>query len=151
MDIKGLLSTKFIGQILMILGKNFMTRKWFNLASGSNTAAKSFIDQSITCNKNDAAFSLASALQELFYNVGSDPLHHVALDQPALILWGCKDRSHKSTDKRAVLQYIGTKDVEFKEYDSVGHFPDLEQEDEFIRQVTQFLTKIVNSSHNSKL
>ncbi len=145
MDIRGLLSTKLIGQMLMMFGKNFMTKKWFNLASGSQSAAKSFTDQAIQCNNHGAAFCLASALQELFYNVKSDPLQNVALDQPALILWGCKDRSHKPTDRKAILQYLDKKKVDFKEYNSIGHFPDLEQEDEFVKQVKEFLESAVNS------
>jgi pimeloyl-ACP methyl ester carboxylesterase len=151
MDIKGLISSKFIGQVLMVLGKNFMTRKWFNLASGSQPAAKSFTDQSIQCNNHGATFCLSSALQEMFYNAKSDPLQNVSLDQPALILWGCKDRSHKPTDRKAILQHFNSKNTEYKEYNGIGHFPDLEQEDEFIKQVTEFLEKAVNRGTVSKL
>lgn len=146
MDIKGLLSTKFIGQMLMMQGKNFMTGKWFDLAAGSKPAAKSFTDQSIQCNNHGAAFCLSSALQELFYKTTSDPLQNTNLDQPALILWGCKDRSHKPTDRKAVLQYFNANNTEYKEYTGIGHFPDLEQEDEFIKQVKEFLARAINSS-----
>lgn len=67
----------------------------------------------------------------------------MSLKQPALVLWGLKDRTHKLTPKRDVLRYfVDLSKITVVEYDQIGHFPDLEQPEEFVKQVAAFIKSL---------
>jgi pimeloyl-ACP methyl ester carboxylesterase len=60
----------------------------------------------------------------------------------ALIIWGSKDRSHLAENHWSMLQYLSN--FEPHEFESSGHFPELEQPERFTRILRErFCLKLV--------
>jgi len=54
-----------------------------------------------------------------------------------LVLWGLADRTHRRTDKRSILSYMPH--ARWVEFDSAGHFPELEEPERFREVLFRFL------------
>ena len=81
-----------------------------------------------------ACYCLASAFQaaarEMDPGLGS-------VRQPALVVWGEADRTHRRTDKRSILAYAPHAD--WAQFDAAGHFPDLEQPERYRDELLHFV------------
>ncbi|HYR97293.1 MAG TPA: hypothetical protein VEM57_11180, partial [Candidatus Binatus sp.] len=80
------------------------------------------------------AYCLASAFQAA---VRQPEPRLRAVRQPALVVWGGADRTHRHTDERSILAYAPHAD--WAEFDAAGHFPDLEQPERFRDELLHFL------------
>ena len=61
----------------------------------------------------------------------------VPISQPALVIWGAQDRTHRTTDKRSVLQYFC--DAESVTFDDAGHLPEVEQPVLFVEHLVRLI------------
>lgn len=111
-----------IGQLVMALFAQRVTDKWYQAALGDSERVNAF---SVTGRRRLAeggCFCLASLTQRLIG--GPEPIF-TARQEPTLVIWGAKDRTHRGTDKQSVLRYAPT--AVFQVIQDAGHSPELEQ------------------------
>lgn len=58
-----------------------------------------------------------------------------AIEKETIVLWGAADSSHIQTDKKSFLAYVPH--ARWIEFEHCGHFPDLENQEEYIRLLKQ--------------
>lgn len=125
-DPQGILGTPLFGQVALNALKRKRAPDWFKAAVGHRPMFKDIVATTDEAFAHGACFCLASAFQR-YLTDEAPPLTPLA--QPALIVWGLKDRSHATTDRSTSNQLApGAPVVEIAE---AGHFPELEQPEEF--------------------
>lgn len=131
-DFKGVLGTPFVGQALLRLMRNKLSDIWYKnaLPKGANRGA--YVEKAQGSFKRGARFSLASAFQSLQRD-RTTPSELVA-EQNAIVLWGSLDRSHKKTNKHAILDILPNGKV--IELEGCAHFPDLEAPEAFAKAIS---------------
>ena len=133
-DSKGILQTPFVGQLLTSFGKRRVARSWYRAALPRGADPGPFLRPALHAFDDGASYCLASAFQAATRE--RDPrLRRVR--QPALVVWGDADRTHRRTDKRSILEYVPHAD--WTQFDAAGHFPDLEQPERFRDELLHFL------------
>lgn len=133
-DPKGLLATPLLGQVALNVLKRKRAPDWFKAAVGHRPMFDPIVATTDEAFAHGACFCLASAFQR-YLTDEAPPLSPVA--QPSLIVWGLKDRSHASTDRSSSQQLApGAPVVEIAE---AGHFPELEQPEEFALAVLDWM------------
>lgn len=121
-DFKGLIATPFIGQLLMLLKKQWVAKQWYHHALPQDNYQSSYFETSREAFAKGSNYSLASAFQSLF---GMNDPTFKKVKQPTVIIWGMKDRTHKKTNKESVSAYF--ENAEIIQFENAGHFPELEQ------------------------
>jgi pimeloyl-ACP methyl ester carboxylesterase len=133
-DRRRILQTPWVGQLATSLGKRAVARSWYRAALPPGADAAPFLGPALRAFDAGGCYCLASAFQAACRE--TDPgLRRVR--QPALVVWGGADRTHRRTDKRSTLDYVPHAD--WVEFEAAGHFPDLEQPERFRDEVLHFL------------
>lgn len=130
---RGFLATPYFGQILMHLGKRMIARNWYQFAVANAAAIPSFVNPALQAIAHGGTFSLASGLQGFFKRAAPE---FAEISQPALVLWGDADRTHRRTEKRSILDYVPH--AQWEEFEDGGHFPELEQAERFVKVLYRF-------------
>jgi pimeloyl-ACP methyl ester carboxylesterase len=133
-DARGWLQTPVVGQLLMSFGKRRVARGWYHAALPSGADPAPFLRPALDAFDAGAAYCLASTFQAAARQ--PEPRLGV-LRQPALVVWGDADRTHRRTDKRSILAHVPHAD--WAQFDAAGHFPDLEQPERFRDELLNFL------------
>ena len=124
-DPKRRMSRPLVGQAICGLSSRRLSDTWYEAALGPGTPNQEYKTTSREVLGRGGCFCLASLIQA---NRDAEPdLEPVA--QPALILWGARDRTHARTEKRTSLELAP--DARYVEFADSGHSPDLEEEDRF--------------------
>lgn len=110
-----------LGQLVGWLMRKRAVASWYRLALPRGTDTSEFQDIALNALRCGACFSLAGVVQGLLRE--PDTALDV-IDVPCTVIWGVKDRSHRATDPRSVLEIVPHAEV--VEFDDCGHFPDLE-------------------------
>ncbi len=135
MDPQNRLRRPWMGQILGRLGASRLTRFWYRFATAAETDHQPLTQIAERMLDAGAGYPLATMLQ-----CWGDALRDASLQLPALVLWGRNDRSHATTDRHSSLRHVpGARLVEL---DQCGHFPDLEQPEQFAALVQEFLASL---------
>ncbi|WP_198043708.1 alpha/beta fold hydrolase [Ketobacter nezhaii] len=141
LDPKSLLRTPGIGQLLMKATQQKVARDWLGYAS--NTPA--FTEQARPHITNQlhkgGCYCLASALQS---SLPQKSPELGGITQPAMMIYGDQDRSHRKTDFNTIRLY--SDDIRVQAIPGAGHFPELEYPQQFSRLIDQLL---VNSGVHS--
>jgi pimeloyl-ACP methyl ester carboxylesterase len=132
-DPLGVLSRPLLGQLALRALKRRTSHEWFAIASGSRERRGEFIAAVDASFAAGAAFPLASAFQG--FPDAQLLLPEVAT--PTLFLWGLRDRSHRTTDRRSSLEHARTGCL--IEAPHLGHFPELEDPRWFAATLRSFL------------
>jgi pimeloyl-ACP methyl ester carboxylesterase len=133
-DARGMLQTPVVGQLVTSFGKRRVARAWYRAALPRDADPAPFLRPAIDAFDHGAAYCLASAFQA----AARQPEPRLrAVHQPALVVWGGADRTHRRTDKRSILAYAPHAD--WTQFDAAGHFPDLEQPERFRDELLHFL------------
>ncbi|MCF6193842.1 MAG: alpha/beta hydrolase [Kangiellaceae bacterium] len=130
-DFKGLIGTPFVGQVLLKLLKKSISDLWFKNALAKGADRTPYLAKTLTSFQKGARFSLASGLQAL--HTSKTPESAMLAKQKAIVLWGKLDRSHKSTDKKAILNLLPNGKI--VELENCAHFPDIEAPKEFAKAI----------------
>jgi len=130
-DASGALLVPVIGQALMAIKKRDVARAWVRAALPRDAvlAASPLVHElTSACDAafdSGACFCLASLFQGIARGLDAGDADALTVDQPAVVLWGAADRTHRGTDKRAVTSLF--RDLrEYVALQAVGHFVDLE-------------------------
>jgi len=135
-DRRGLLQTPWLGQLAMSFGKRRVARGWYRAALPPGADPAPFLAPALAAFERGGAYCLASAFQAACRT----PAPRLGpVRQPALVVWGGADRTHRRTDKRSILAYAPHAD--WAEFEGAGHFPDLEQPERFRDEVLHFLAR----------
>ena len=129
-DPKNILGLPYLGQILLRLLRRRRAGMWYRLALGRRELLEHFTQTTQCAFDHGAGFSLASAFQR--HLSGAEPAFG-SINQPALVVWGEADRSHRETERESILRYLPqARMVRFAEG---GHFPELEAPERFAAEV----------------
>ena len=130
-DRRGLLQTPWLGQLAMSLA-----RGWYRAALPPGADPAPFLAPALAAFERGGAYCLASAFQAACRT----PAPRLGpVRQPALVVWGGADRTHRRTDKRSILEYVPRAD--WVDFAAAGHFPDLEQPERFRDELRHFLAR----------
>jgi len=133
-DPGGLLSKPVIGQLALRALKRTVPRKWFGAAIGRRELLPGFVETADAAMAEGACFCLASVFQR--YLTDEAPVLG-PIRQPALVLWGEADRSHRHTEKTSTLTLLpGAREERFEKS---GHFPELEEPERFAALVREWV------------
>jgi pimeloyl-ACP methyl ester carboxylesterase len=129
-DPKGILGRPYLGQILLRLLRRRRAGLWYRMALGRQDLLEPFTRTTQCAFDQGAGFSLASAFQR--HLEGPEPAFG-PIRQPALVVWGEADRSHRTTDRTSIRRYLPqARLVSFAE---AGHFPELEAPQRFAAEL----------------
>ena len=129
-DPKNILGRPYIGQILLRLLRRRRAELWYRLALGRQELLEHFSHTTQCAFDHGAGFSLASAFQR--HLTGPEPVFG-DIGQPALVVWGEADRSHRQTDRESIRRYLPQ--ARLLRFPEVGHFPELEAPRRFAAEV----------------
>lgn len=132
-DFKGIMATPYLGQIVLALGKNVIAKRWYENALPKNSFHSLFFQTCQHALGRGACFCLASAFQGFF--IHSYPVFK-RIEQPTLLIWGTKDRSHRKTNKESAKKYFKSLDIIL--FENSGHFPELEETEKFFAVLKNF-------------
>ena len=131
---RGWVATPYLGQLIVSVSQRRIARRWFAKVLGSGADAAEFSARSAAALDAGCAWGLAS-LTQAYFSAPAPVFSPIA--QPALVILGARDRSHRATDKASVLQYF--RDVESISFETSGHSPELEQP----RLFTEHLARLI--------
>lgn len=125
-DYKGLLHTRYVGQLFMMFRHKWVAKNWYHIALPKETDKSVYWEPCNECMDKGSHFSLASLFQGLFHN---QPPDFEIIKQRSIIIWGDKDRSHRKTNKQSSEKYFSNFSTHI--FDNCGHFPELENSIKF--------------------
>lgn len=128
-DNKNLFGKPVIGQIFNLVMKRKVAKMWYKAALPKNKYDEHYLALTEKSFDKGSEFCLASAFQGIFKNKNSKSNYKINDSIKTIVIWGNSDRSHKSTDKKSIEQYISNPEYLFLE--ESGHFPELEYAAEF--------------------
>lgn len=127
-DLLGVIQTPFLGQIAVRAAWRLLIARWYRSALPEGTDPGPWKRPAHRALSAGAGFPLASAFQVFARDAGPDlPL----LKQPVTVLFGAADRTHGATDRGSIT--VDVPGARLLVYSRAGHFPDLENTDEWIR------------------
>jgi pimeloyl-ACP methyl ester carboxylesterase len=115
-----------VGQILNRAVRRKLAHTWYGMAMPDKPERAEFRKTADRALHHGACFCLAGVVQGLA-RAGLAQLEGAR--QPATLLWGDSDRSHKHTRAESLLELLPQADVIHRP--DCGHFPDLEQPDSY--------------------
>ncbi|HZG89244.1 MAG TPA: alpha/beta hydrolase [Pseudonocardia sp.] len=129
LDPSRLIGRPYVGQLLMAVSAGRVARGWYQVALPPGTPATTtagFTDPAVRALRSGGLFCLASLTQAWFGPATTELMHDpVPATQPAVLLWGQADRSHRRSHPESALPYLP--DGQVLTYPDAGHFPELEQ------------------------
>jgi pimeloyl-ACP methyl ester carboxylesterase len=131
---KGWVATPVLGQVIVALGRRALARRWFGKVLSGGSDAAEFSARAEAGFDAGCSWALASLTQAYFS--AAAPVFSPIL-QPALVIWGAQDRTHRRTDKPSVLQYF--RDAESITFQDAGHAPELEQPALFVEHLVRLI------------
>ncbi|MBE9030370.1 alpha/beta hydrolase [filamentous cyanobacterium LEGE 11480] len=125
----------YVGQLLAAGLVRQLSAKWYDKALPSRSEQKSsFVHQADQALLSGGCFCLASLVQGLNRTEDSS-LQNITT--PTLMIYGNRDRSHQHTDFTSVSVHVP--EAKMIKFDGCGHFPDLEQPQQYIQSIKPFL------------
>lgn len=116
-DGTGVVRTLFVGQAVLALAPGPIAERWYRTALAPGRPVEPFVRPARAALRSGALFCLASFTQAWF--PGPPP---ETVRQPAVLLWGAADRTHRtSTPALPAVPHARLLVV-----DDAGHFPELE-------------------------
>jgi pimeloyl-ACP methyl ester carboxylesterase len=116
----GLIGTPVIGQLFLAVAPQRVSDMWYNNALPAGKPTNAFAEPARKVLSSGGIFCLASLTQT--WAQLKSPSFKVM--QPAVVMWGGSDRTHRRSNPNSVLEYLQSgKILVFPE---AGHFPELE-------------------------
>ena len=136
LDLGGILSKPVIGQLALRALRRKVPRTWFGAAVGRRELLAEFVETADVAMTEGACFCLASVFQRYLTDEAPVP---GPVRQPAMVIWGEADRSHRKTDKASTLTLLpGAREERFEK---AGHFPELEEPERFAAVVREWVDR----------
>jgi pimeloyl-ACP methyl ester carboxylesterase len=134
-DPGGVIGLPGAGQVLNAALARRLARTWYSAALPDRRRFDSFAGPAAAALGDGACFCLASLIQ------ANRPraLAFEPVGQPALAVWGARDRTHRHSDGRSILEHVPG--AEWVEFEDSGHFPELEESGRFADLLEAFLAR----------
>lgn len=116
------LTVPYVGQLGMAFLEKKFAHSWYRHALPEGTDKAEYQTTAVHAIKEGACFCLSGIVQGLASEYHK-PL--LSLQVPATLVWGNKDKTHKRTDFKSILEHLPT--CTLVSFDGCGHFPDLEK------------------------
>jgi pimeloyl-ACP methyl ester carboxylesterase len=129
-----ILTYPIVGQLTNAVLKEKLAKKWYKAALPKGTDKTNFQNKALSSLKNGGCFCLSSLVQGLARDKDAS-LKQVKI--PSTQIWGKKDYSHRRTEGKSILEHLPN--CEIIEFDNCGHFPELENTDDYVRLVNERL------------
>ena len=111
-----------VGQLLNRAARRKLAHTWYGIAMPAKPERALFRETADAALQQGACFCLAGVVQGLSR---ADGAALAGVKQPATLLWGDSDRSHKYTLPESLHELLPR--AEIRTLSGCGHFPDLEQ------------------------
>jgi pimeloyl-ACP methyl ester carboxylesterase len=122
---RGHVARPWFGQLLVLAGKRQIAQRWFT-ANASSESRSRLCAITRDSYRAGAHFALASLVQAYFGGPSPDL---GSPSQPAVIVWGEQDSSHRETDSRSMLEHVPH--AEWVAFAGAGHCPEIEAPEQF--------------------
>lgn len=134
-SIPNLLKVPIIGQLSNKILAKKLSNVWYDIALPKISDFKNdFKNKSQLSINQGGCFCLSSLVQGL----DKEKNRNLTLERTKVTLvWGGKDYSHRNTSKESILDHVAN--CEIIEFPKCGHFPDLENSNEFAKLVNERL------------
>lgn len=123
-----------IGQLANALMEKKLAKAWYRSALPKDADITDFQSMALNALKNGGCFCLSGLVQGLGKDMNSE-LSQTAV--PSTQIWGKMDFSHRRTDGKSILEHLPH--CETIEFDSCGHFPELENTHDFVKLINERL------------
>ena len=130
-DFKGMIGTPVVGQLALKAAKGKIADIWYKNALPKGADRSEYLATATDSFYKGSRFSLASSLQALKKESISD--NKLTAEQDAIVVWGKLDRTHRATQKNAIMNLLPN--GEMREVEQCGHFPDLETPEIFAKAI----------------
>lgn len=120
-DRRRLLRAPLLGPLLVRSRRRDLARRWYEAALPPGADARPFVEPALRAFDRGAAFPLAEAFRAM-EREGEPRL--LGATQPALLLWGDADRTHRPSDPVSLREVLPHADA--LTLPGCGHFPELE-------------------------
>jgi pimeloyl-ACP methyl ester carboxylesterase len=134
-DPSGVMARPALGQLVSAAVPGRLARTWYSAALPQGADRERFQRPALHALRGGACFCLGSLIQ-----ANSGRAAFGAVEQPALTLWGARDSTHRHSDGRSMLEHVPH--AECLEFSEAGHFPELEEDERFARELQRFLATI---------
>ena len=119
-DTNGLIGTPVIGQLFLAVAPQTLSDRWYKNALPPGRPTNDFAEPARKVLSSGGIFCLAS-LTQAWAHV-RNPSFKVT--QPAVVMWGGADRTHRRSNPNSVLEYLERGKIMV--FSEAGHFPELE-------------------------
>lgn len=123
------LKKPYLSQVIMPLVENKFADSWYDYALPKGVDGSAYKSVALKGLKDGGSFCLCSLTQGLTEEMYTDLSIDVSI--PLTLVYGTKDFTHKGTNFESIRQYHAKADL--IAFEQCGHFPDLEQEDKFVK------------------
>jgi pimeloyl-ACP methyl ester carboxylesterase len=124
-----------VGQLIVAGLTRKISTGWYDRALPVGNEQKSqFVHHSDHALKSGGCFCLASLVQGLSKTQDAE-IGEISV--PTLLIYGNKDRSHKGTDFASLRDHAPNAEIIM--FAGCGHFPDLEQPQEYAKHIKNFI------------
>lgn len=113
--------TPVLGQLFNRAARGTLAHTWYGMATPDKPQRAEFRSTAARALDHGACFCLAGVVQGLSR---ADAVALSGVKQPAALLWGDSDRSHKHTRAESLLELLPQ--AKISHVPDCGHFPDLE-------------------------
>ncbi|MGF1603136.1 MAG: alpha/beta fold hydrolase [Thermosynechococcaceae cyanobacterium] len=134
-----ILHVPYVGQLIVASLSCKISAGWYEKALPRRSEHKArFVQQADQALRSGGCFCLASFVQGLSRTQDNDIS---GISTPTLLIYGNRDLSHRHTNFASLRDHAPTAEVIL--FEGCGHFPDLEQPQEYAQQITSFVNRAV--------
>ncbi|MFK7951793.1 MAG: alpha/beta fold hydrolase [Ekhidna sp.] len=136
-SIPNLLKIPLIGQLTNAILAKKLADVWYKYSLPKNYGSShNYVQTAKTSIEKGGCFCLSSLVQGLNKDKKSE-LNLIGV--PTTLVWGSMDFTHRETDKNSIKEHI--KNCEIIEFNSCGHFPELENRKDYVKLINERIKK----------
>ena len=129
-----ILTIPVLGQLANSFLEKRFASSWYRYALPKGQDISHYQHKALHALQKGGCFCLSGLVQGLTRDLQSELK---ALKVPATLIWGSKDFTHQKTDPASILRHLP--DCEIIEFKNCGHFPELENSDDYVMLLNERL------------
>jgi len=133
-DRRGVVRCPVVGQLAMYAGRARVARRWYHSALPAAAEQGPYLEPALEALDHGARFALGSLCQAWFR---SGLPEFASVPQAARLIWGNADRPHRRSRAHSLREFLPN--AECINFETCGHFPELEAPQRFARVLASLL------------
>jgi pimeloyl-ACP methyl ester carboxylesterase len=129
-----ILTIPVLGQLTNSFLEKKLAASWYKYALPKGHDISPYQHKALHALQKGGCFCLSGLVQGLTKDMRSELK---ALKVPATLIWGNKDFTHRKTDPKSILGHLP--DCEIIEFKNCGHFPELENSNDYVKLLNERL------------